>query len=295
MTRPQILIVEDEAIVAMDLKLHLQNLGYAVAGLASDGEEAIVMAGRKRPDLVLMDISLGSGMDGIEAARQVQAVGVPVVFLTAFADEATLARAKDSGPYGYLLKPFDERVLHSTIEMALYRHGMEQKLKASESRLRAIIEHALELVVILDPAGRVTYSSPSVTRILGYVISEKIGTSVEDLIHPEDRETYAGALAELLQAPGTFRTLEIRVMHRDGTSRLLEAISQNALEVPGVHGIVVNARDITERRQAELERQTMEAKIQQAQKLESWASWRVASPMTSTTCSWASWATRAWP
>jgi PAS domain S-box-containing protein len=269
MTRPQILIVEDEAIVAMDLKLHLQDLGYAVAGLASNGEEAIVMAERKRPDLVLMDISLGSGMDGIEAARQVQAIGVPVVFLTAYADEATLTRAKDSGPYGYLLKPFDERALHSTIEMALYRHGMEQKLKASESRLRAIIEHALELVVIIDPAGRVTYSSPSAARILGYGVGEKIGESAVDLIHPEDRRTYAAALEDLLQAPGTFRTLELRVMHKDGTPRLLEAISQNALEVPGVHGIVVNARDITERRQAELERQTMEAKIQQAQKLES--------------------------
>jgi PAS domain S-box-containing protein len=269
MTRPQILIVEDEAIVAMDLKLHLQNLGYAVVGLASDGESAIAMAERKQPDLVLMDISLGPGLDGIEAARQVQAMDIPIVFLTAFADEMTLARAKDSGPYGYLLKPFDERALHSTIEMALYRHGMEQRLKASESRLRAIIEHALELVVILDPSGRVTYSSPSATRILGYVISDKLGISVRELIHPEDQGTYEAALADLLQAPGSFRTLEIRVMHSDGTPRLLEAISQNALDVPGVHGIVVNARDITERRQAEIERQTMESKIQQAQKLES--------------------------
>jgi PAS domain S-box-containing protein len=269
MTRPQIQIVENEAIVAMDLKLHLQNLGYAVVGPAADGEGAVAMAEQKRPDLVLMDISLGPGLDGIEAARLIQAMGIPIVFLTALADEMTLARAKESGPYGYLLKPFDERALHTTIEMALYRHGMEQKLKASESRMRAIIEHALELVVIFDLTGRVTYSSPSATRILGYLISEKIGTSVSDLIHPEDRGIYESALKELLQNPGTFRTLEIRVLHADGTPRLLEAISQNAVDVPGVHGIVVNARDITERRQTELERQTMEAKIQQAQKLES--------------------------
>jgi len=269
MTQPQILIVEDEAIVAMDLKLHLQDLGYGVAALASTGEEAVALADRLRPALVLMDISLGAGMDGIEAARHVQAMGVPVVFLTAFADETTLARAKDSGPYGYLLKPFDERTLHSTIEMALYRHRMELELKASESRMRAIIEHALELVVILDRSGLVAYSSPSAARILGYQAGERLGTSAIDLIHPEDRLTYAAVLQELLQEPGASRTLEIRVLHKDGKAKLMEAVSHNALDVPGVHGIVINARDITERRQVEIERQTMEAKVQQAQKLES--------------------------
>ena len=269
MTIPQILIVEDEAIVAMDLKLHLQDLGYGVAGLASGGEEAIALAARMKPALVLMDISLGAGMDGIEAARHVQAMDVPVVFLTAFADETTLARAKDSGPYGYLLKPFDERTLHSTIEMALYRHRMEQELKASESRMRAIIEHAVELVVILDRSGLVSYSSPSASRILGYSIGERIGKPALDLIHPEDQGTYAAVLGNLSRTPGVSQTLEIRVMHKDGTSRLMEAIAHNALDVPGVHGIVVNARDITERRQVELDRQRMEAKVQQAQKLES--------------------------
>ncbi|GLH74258.1 hypothetical protein GETHLI_27600 [Geothrix limicola] len=269
MSQPQILIVEDEAIVAMDLKLHLQDLGYGVAGLASTGEDAIVQAARLRPTLVLMDISLGAGMDGIEAARQVQALGMPVVFLTAFADETTLARAKDSAPYGYLLKPFDERSLHSTIEMALYRHRMEQELKASESRMRAIIEHALDLVVILDLSGRVIYSSPAAVHILGYQEGEKIGTPVVDLIYPEDRGKYAAIMGELAKAPGTSLTLEIRVLHKDGTPRLIEAVSHNALDVPGVHGIVVNARDITERRQAELDRQLMESKVQQSQKLES--------------------------
>jgi PAS domain S-box-containing protein len=269
MNQPQILIVEDEAIVAMDLKFQLQDLGYAVTGLASTGEEAVNLATSLRPALVLMDISLGTGIDGIEAAHLIQTLGLPVVFLTAFADETTLARAKDTGPYGYLLKPFDERTLHSTIEMALYRHRMERELKASESRLRAIIEHAQDMVVILDRSGRVTYSSPAAARILGYLAGQRIGTSAEDLVHPDDRGTYARVLAELVQFPGASRTLEIRVMHKDGSARLMEAVSYNALEVPGVHGIVVNARDITERRQVELDRQSMDAKVQQAQKLES--------------------------
>jgi PAS domain S-box-containing protein len=269
MSQPRILIVEDEAIVAMDLRLHLQDLGYSVCGLASTGEDAIVQAKAQRPSLVLMDISLGTGMDGIEAAHHLQDMGVPVVFLTAFADETTLARAKDSGPYGYLLKPFDERSLHSTIEMALYRHRMELELKASESRMRAIIEHALDLVVILDRLGRVRYSSPAAAKILGYVSGERLGTPAQELIHPDDRDAYAIVLKELLQTPGASRTLEIRLLHANGSPRLMEAVTHNALEVPGVHGIVVNARDITERRQVELDRQVMEAKVQQAQKLES--------------------------
>jgi PAS domain S-box-containing protein len=269
MSQPKILIVEDEAIVAMDLKLHLQDLGYRVAGLASSGEEAIALATNLKPGLVLMDISLGVGMDGIEAARQVQAMGVPVVFLTAFADETTLARAKESAPYGYLLKPFDERSLHSTIEMALYRHRMEQELKASESRLRAIIEHALDLVVILDRTGLVSYSSPAAATILGYHQGERFGTPAADLVHPEDRALYAATLGELIQAPGESRALEIRILHKDGTPRLMETVAHNALEVPGVHGIVINARDITEKRQVEIDRQAMDAKVQQAQKLES--------------------------
>ena len=269
MTQPTILIVEDEAIVAMDLKLRLQELGYGVPALASSGEEAVAKASRYMPNLVLMDISLGPGMDGIEAARQILAMGVPTVFLTAFADESTLARATESGPYGYLLKPFDERTLHSTIEMALYRHRMEQELKASESRLRAISENAIDLVVIIDQSGLVSYSSPASSRVLGYTVGERIGTPALDLIHPEDRDLYVTFFGQLLQNPGGTRTLEIRVLHKDGSARLMEAVSHNALEIPGVHGIVVNARDITERRQAEVERQNMEMKVQQSQKLES--------------------------
>jgi len=269
MNPSRILIVEDEAIVAMDLKLHLQELGYDLVALAATGEEALAATARQAPDLVLMDISLGAGMDGIETARHLQSLGIPVVFLTAFADEGTLARAKESGPYGYLLKPFDERTLHSTLEMAFYRHRMEQELKASESRLRAIIEHALDLVVILDRSGLVVYSSPAAGRILGYAPGERLGTSAADLIHPDDMADFLQAFQELCRTPGASLTLVVRVLHKDGGTRLMEAVSHNALEVPGVHGIVVNARDVTERRQAEQDRQNMEAKVQQAQKLES--------------------------
>ncbi len=269
MNPPQILIVEDQAIVAMDLKLRLQELGYGVAGLAATGEDSLRLAEALKPALVLMDINLGPGMDGIEAAQVIRAQDIPVVYLTAFADEATLERAKASGPYGYLLKPYDERTLHSTVEMALYRHRMETELKASESRFRAILEHALDMVVVLDRHGRVTYSSPSASYILGYDKGEKRGANAQDLVHPEDRERYRAAFADLLRHPGGSMTLDLRVLHKTGAPRQMEAITHNAMDVPGVHGLIVNARDMTERNQAERDRQAMEAKVQQAQKLES--------------------------
>ena len=265
----KILIVEDEAIVAMDLRLHLQALGYETSAMAATGEQALELALRFRPDLALMDVSLGEGMDGIEAAGYIQALGVPVVFLTAYADESTLDRAKRSDPYGFLVKPFDERALHSTIEMALFRHRMERELKESESRFRALIENTQDLVVILDPTGGIRYSSPSALRVLGYNPGERPGFSAFDLVHPEDVPKVQKHFHELVTLPRASRSIEVRGRHRNEDWRLLEIIAQNALDVPGVNGIVVHARDITDRRRSELERRAMEAKIQQAQKLES--------------------------
>jgi PAS domain S-box-containing protein len=269
MTPDRILIVEDEAIVAMDLRLHLQALGYESVGTAANATEALALAERTRPDLALMDISLEDGEDGIEAAGRLQALGVPVVFLTAYADEHTLERAKRSRPYGYLVKPFEERALHSTIEMALFRHRMERELQARESRFRALIENTQDLVVILDTEGRLRYASPSALRMLGYRSGDHPGFSAFGMVHPEDQPAAARALQNLLGHPQEARTLEIRARHRHMGWRILELTAQNALEVPGVEGILIHARDVTDQRQNELERRAMDAKLQQAQKLES--------------------------
>lgn len=133
MSKTHILVVEDEVIIAWDIQSRLQNLGYSVSGWASSGPEALSRALETRPDVVLMDIRLQGDMDGIETAQHLQArVDIPIIYLTAYADEATLQRAKITAPYGYLLKPFEQRELHTTIEMALYRHQMERKLKNRE-------------------------------------------------------------------------------------------------------------------------------------------------------------------
>ncbi len=133
MNPTRILVVDDERIVAMDIGRTLERLGYVIAGLVSTGEDAIVQAGETRPSLVLMDIRLGEGIDGIEAAAQItELFDIPVVFLTAYSDDATLNRAKAGRPFGYLVKPFDERELHTTIAVALTNHEMERRLRTAK-------------------------------------------------------------------------------------------------------------------------------------------------------------------
>lgn len=132
----RILVVEDERIVAMSLRRQLQAMGYEVVGVASSGDVAVRQTGELRPDLVLMDIRLEGGMDGVQAAALIrEQFRIPVVYLTAYSNRDVLDRAKVTEPFGYLLKPYDERELHVAVEMALYRHVIERRLSEANSRL----------------------------------------------------------------------------------------------------------------------------------------------------------------
>ncbi|HZL41699.1 MAG TPA: ATP-binding protein [Verrucomicrobiae bacterium] len=143
MSKPTILIVEDEEIVAADLGNKLRQLGYEVCGSARRGEDAVALARERRPDLVLMDIRLAGAMDGVEAAEMIcHELGLPVIYLTAHSDGPTLQRAKVTEPFGYILKPFETRELETHIEMALYKHKTERALRAAQVKLQA---HADEL------------------------------------------------------------------------------------------------------------------------------------------------------
>lgn len=143
---PKLLIVEDEIIIARDIAAQLVALGYAPVGHAMTGQESIDMTRSLRPDLVLMDIQLAGAMDGIVAAQTIRDnFFIPVVFVSAFSADATIARAKLTEPYGYILKPFSERELHTVIEMALYKHQAESKLRDSAIQLRALSQRVLEV------------------------------------------------------------------------------------------------------------------------------------------------------
>lgn len=132
----RILVVEDEGIVALDIAAKLNNLGYTPVGTAASGEEALAKVADLNPDLVLMDIRIQGSMDGIETAARIRdRFGIPVVYVTAFGDDETVARAEATNPFGYLLKPFQEKDLRTTVYIALYRHRMESRLRAAYARL----------------------------------------------------------------------------------------------------------------------------------------------------------------
>jgi two-component system, LytTR family, response regulator LytT len=142
MSKTNILIVEDESIVAKDIQHSLKKLGYTVVGMCSTGEDAIKIAEEVKPDLVLMDIMLKGEMSGIEAAGQIrEKFNIPIIYLTAYADESTLSKAKVSEPYGYIIKPFKEIDLHTSIEMAIYKHEKETDVKKERDFLYSIVEN----------------------------------------------------------------------------------------------------------------------------------------------------------
>jgi CheY-like chemotaxis protein len=144
------MIVEDEAIFAEAMQIILQNLGYDVTSIESTGEEAIEKVEEEKPDLVLMDIMLEGEMDGIEVAKQIRShFNIPVIYITAYADKAMFERAKITEPFGYIVKPVEDRDLHITIEMALYKHKMEMERERLIKELKDALAHIKTLKGLL--------------------------------------------------------------------------------------------------------------------------------------------------
>lgn len=184
MTRPAIFIVEDEAIVANDIKETLISLGYMAAGIAKSGELALEKIKQSPPDLVLMDIHLAGEMDGVDTAGKVHVLyDIPVIYLTAYADKILLERAKVTEPYGYVVKPYDERELHSVIEMALYKHRIEQEIKKRDSILFAV-SSAVEWLLRVSRAD-----SPVPENARDFTTSD-----IRDILEPLGLALDAGAI-----------------------------------------------------------------------------------------------------
>lgn len=178
-----IMVVEDESIVAKDIETSLRALGYKVAGVMSSGEEAIPAAKAARPDLILMDIMLRGKLDGVETAHRITSeMNIPVVFLTAYSDESTIGRAKKTNAAGYLLKPFEERELRTTIEMALYKHAMELKLMRNREWLKTILHSIADAVLTTNETGLIEFVNPAAETLTGFTAPEMIAHRLSDVV-----------------------------------------------------------------------------------------------------------------
>ena len=172
----KILIVEDEHIVAMELQSRLSDLGYLVLDTVDTGNDAIQRAIELVPDLILMDINIKGDIDGVEAAEKIKKIqDIPIIFLTAFTDNKTLERAKLVEPYGYIVKPFEERELHTTIEIAAYKYKMEIKLRENEKKLSIILSSIEDAVFATDKSGKINFVNQSFENLTGFSNNETIG------------------------------------------------------------------------------------------------------------------------
>lgn len=264
-----ILIVEDETLVARHERDLLEGWGYRVFDVAT-GEEAIQAAAELEPDLVLMDIGLPGEMDGVEAAEQLRTrFDIPVVFVTAFADDQLLKRARVTEPFGYVLKPFPERELHSNVEMALYKHRLERKLRLSEARYRAVSELTSDLAysVRVEPDGTRTteWGTDAFADVTGYTFAELVERGgMKSIIHPDDSAVAEQRVETLVS--GRPRTDELRIITKSGEVRWLRTHGRPVWggDPSRLVGLVAGAQDVTERVLADAEREKMLTELRES-------------------------------
>ncbi len=244
----------------MNLKSTLENYGYRVEAVTGRGDAALQLAAETRPDLILMDIMINGGMDGIETAREVRRrFGIPVIYVTAFADTETVERARDTEPYGYLNKPINERDIYSNVDAALLRHRLEKKLRESEESRRIITENISDTVWLMDMNFNITWVSPSVVRSRGYTLEELKDFPWEKHMTPDSVKLAARIMADKLTPENLadasrkiVLSAELEYYRKDGSTFWADTVVtllRDAANSPS--GFLGVGRNITERRRME--------------------------------------------
>ena len=219
MTKASVLIAEDEFIIARNLKVKLVGLNYKITDIVSSGEQAIKIAGEKRPDIVLMDLKLMGKIDGIEAAKEIRKkFGIPVIYLTAYDNPNIFDRAKVSEPFGYLVKPFEKNELIANIEMALYKSEMERKLKESEERWQLALKGNKDGIWDWNHNAGQLFLSERCKSMLGYNDHEIKNNlkSIIKCIHSDDRDNFFKSIRSHLSKKTTYFNHELRMQHKNG-------------------------------------------------------------------------------
>lgn len=262
MPKTKILVADDETGVAIPLGQILISMGYEVVGMAFSGEEALEMTRRLKPDLILMDIVMPGKFDGIEASEIIRTeLDIPVIFLTAYADEQFVMRAKDVEPFGYIAKPFQKDELKAAIEIALYKKDMEkQRLREKEEKYRCVVQQAVEAIYMFDPeTKRVLEENSAFLNILGYKAGEVRTFTVYDFV-AHDREDIDAHIGRVLTFGGV--TIGERVWRRKDGTLLDVYVTAGKIQQEGRDIIFMVGHDITERKRTEneLKRTTQELK-----------------------------------
>jgi len=257
----EILIVENEYVTAWDLREALEHLGYQVSGVTGSGLDAIQLVVHHPPDLVLMDIRLADNTDGIAAATQIrQKHGIPVIYLTAYADEQTLNRALASQPFGYLIKPFNQAELRTTIETALSRYQLEQQLHTTQQWLWTTLNSIGDGAIATDSTGRIQFINPTAAQWTGWSAEQAIGQPVEEVFRLLDAETRTPFPSPFQQAIAQHQHVYLDqpclLLAKDGTERYIgDVVSPILNSARDFLGCVLIFQDMTAHIQAQREMQ----------------------------------------
>jgi PAS domain S-box-containing protein len=265
----RVLLVEDDAAYAALIGNELHNAPidlHRVASLRAARSELQSHAF----DAILLDLGLpdSSGIATVE--RMHEAAGaIPIIVLTATGDEALSERAIQRGAQDYLVKgETDSDALVRSLRYARERSAFRESLLQGEARFRALVENSYDAVTLVDEQGRVLYDSRAITRIMGYSPEERLGQSLDGMVHPEDMPEVAEKFQYALAHPEEMLHIEYRFRHKDGSWRWGEAVGVNRLHHPAVRAVVVNHRDITDRKMVEATLREREEQLRQAQKME---------------------------
>ncbi len=256
MAQAKILVVEDEPIVVMELTDQLKSMGYEVVAAADTGSDAVRQAYTCIPDVVLMDIKLKGEMDGIEAGLRIRKeLQIPIVYLTAHTDEATLQRAKESEPFGYLMKPFDEKELHTTLEMALLRARLEKRLKEKEQWLSTILKSIGDGVIVLDSRGKVTFLNPVAEELTGWKEQDALGQDWNNVFQSEDSLSShsAGGGMDFVYDGVKRLSGPVILKNREGKNLRIESCLTPIRCEEKTTGFVLSFKDVTEKIHTQLQ------------------------------------------
>jgi len=254
--KTKIMVVEDESIVARDIRNMLLGLGYEVTDVLTTAREAVSSAENKTPDLVLMDIMLHGESSGVEAADEIYGrLNIPVVYLTAFADENTLQRAKKTEPFGYLLKPFEERELQTAIEIARYKFEMEMKLKNRERWLSTILESVADAVIATDYEGLVTFMNPMAESLTGWSQKQAASLPLGKILQTTNSKTgndYQIPIDKVVRDSRWPHATEVVLRSKNGgTTPIDHKIVPIRNQQGAITGTVITFTDISRRKKAE--------------------------------------------
>jgi len=257
MKRTKILIAENESIVALNIKNILERNGYRVTDVVSSGLEAIKKVAETNPDLVLVDIRLKGDIDGIEAAGEIRLrFNIPIIYLTACTDNKTLRRANITEPFGYIIKPFQEKNLNATIELALYKGKVQNNLQKEKEWFATILESIGDSVVVTDDRGLVTFMNPLAESLTEWKKEEAFGKDVNEvlnIINTETQEFTGNPIRDAIQNGIVVRLAEHWILRtKNGTERFIgDSAAPIRDDAGNITGVVAIFQDITERKRAE--------------------------------------------